>query len=312
MFVFAAAITLLISKKTEQCELPQLVSYTLIDSNRDVFNVTNQIIISGFNNYRILSINNQQIPTLCLEIFQVQTVVEEAEVFVNNCRIRYISAGPYEFNMVLNVLSVTSNSIRELTEGVFNEMKVRNLILSHNGIEWIEAGTFDNNFYLETLTLTGNNLRIVNSKWFFNTPFLYKIDISHNKLWTLQTSAFKYLVNCTFMSFLLDHNRIRRISGKFLKGFRYITRLDLEGNDIVSIPKDFFKNIMAYDVRLQNNNLSHLPVIFFQRYPQIVFLDLRKNRFSCAYLGAIKNYAIAKKKTVQGSWEQCYNLGDDR
>lgn len=295
----------------EQCDLPKLVNYTLRDLNHDVFNVTNQLAINGFNNYRVLSVKGQHIPMICPQILQMRTAIEDAEVYINKCNVQYVEVGPYELGAVLKVLSITCNPIRALTEGCFDGMKVKHLNLSFNNIEWIAATTFNNNRFLESVILRGNNLRIVSSNWFFNTPFLYQIDLGYNKLWTLQATAFKHLMNCSFMSFLLDHNRIARISGGFLKGFRYITRLDLQGNCITSIPKDFFLNIMAYEVHLQGNKLSRLPVNFFQKYPQIIFLDLRDNEFSCQYLTAIKNYATAKRQTVYGSWELCYNLVDN-
>lgn len=312
MFVVISVVYLtLFLSISEQCKPLQLVTYTLTDLNYDFFNITNQLIINGFNNYRVLSVNGQHIPALCPQVLQLQTVIQDSEVYINKCNVQYLEVGPYEFSSILNTLSITFNPIRQLTEGCLEGVKVRNLNLSYNSIEWIDAATFNNNPFLESVILKGNKLQIINSNWFFNTPYLHEVDLSYNKLWTLQAAAFKHLVNCSFMSFLLDHNRIARISGRFLKGFKYVTRVNLKKNCIASIPKDFLLNIMAYEVQLRGNQLTSLPVIFFQKYPQIIFLDLRDNRFSCQYLSAIKYYAAVKKQTVFGSWDMCYNLVDD-
>lgn len=298
----------LIKDIISKCHLPHPVSYVLVDLDYKYLNITHITLISGFTNYSKLIVNNQDIPMVCPEIFQLKMAVDDAEVYIKNSSVKDIDVGVYEFDGVLGILSITHNKIEKIKEGVFNEMKVKHINLSYNEIDWIEARAFDNNINLESVSLRGNKLRIINSNWFFNTSFLYRIDLGENRLWTLQGAAFKHLVNCSYMSFLLDNNKIEEIHASFLKGFRYITNIDLHNNKIALIPPQFVKNVMVYEVILHNNELQRLPLNFFQKYPDIIFLDLRKNKFSCQYLSAIKNYAIIQRRTVFASWEDCYNL----
>lgn len=302
-------VTLLLSPdNTKQCGLLHPVSYTLVDLQHRTFNVTRTLLINGFVNYTKLVVKDQIIPKLCPEILELGTAANHPKVYIDNSGVKEIATGPYSFSGVLGVFSLTRNPLTEIRQGVFNELKVRHLNLSYNEIEWVEAPAFDNNSHLESVLLRGNRLRIINSNWFFNTSFLYKIDLGENKLWTLQAAAFKHLANCSFMSLILDHNQIETIHPGFLKGFRYITLIDMRNNQIGTVPSEFFKSIHAYELLLQNNRMRKLPLNYFQGYPDVIYVDLRKNKFTCPYLSAIKNYAFNRRRVVFASWEECFDL----
>lgn len=310
--VCIAALFLINISSALGCELPHPVTYRITDTEAYTATIKGQKVINGFERYRKIVVHQEFVPVLCNEILQLAIGAEDSEVHFVQCGLIEIQGGRYEFCGVLHYLEVSLNPMRTLKNHTFSEMKVRHLNLSYNAIEWIEGSAFDDNQFLETVVLRGNKLKIVHSSWFRNTTLLYKIDLGENKLWTLQNTAFKHLINNTFMCFILDHNTISKIHNHFLNGFKYITHLNLKGNKITTLPTDFIKNLRAFEVQLTGNRLKTLPLTFFQRYPNIVYLDLRKNKFTCKYMSAIKNYAAYNKRTVFCSWEQCYNVLLDR
>lgn len=308
IIVVCIAYFLISADSVFSCELPRPLTYKIIDTESYSEIIKDQKVINGFGRYSKLIVDGQYIPVLCNTILQLAIGTYDSEVRITNCDLREIEGGHYEFCGTLHYLEIAFNTIRTLRNYTFSDMKVRNLNLSYNGIEWIEPSTFDDNQFLETITLRGNKLKIIHSGWFRNATMLYKIDLGENSLWTLQNTAFKYLINNTFMCFVLDHNKISRLHDHFLKGFRFVSVLNLNGNKITSLPSAFLKNLLAYEVQLKDNRLKTLPLIFFQKYPNIFYLDLRKNKFSCKYMSAIKNYAAYKRRTVFCSWEQCYSI----
>lgn len=303
-----ATVTFLISA----CELPHPITYRITDTESYTATIKGQKVINGFGRYSKLMVNDQHIPVLCNTILELAIGATDSQVRIVNCDVIEIERGHYEFCGVLHYLEIALNPISVLKNHTFSEMKVRHLNLSYNAIEWIEPSTFDDNQFLETVILRGNKLKIVHSSWFRNTTLLYKIDVGANKLWTLQSSAFKHLINNTFMCFILDRNSISRVHANFLNGFKLISSLNLGHNQISSLPADFIRHLLAFEVQLDNNKLRNLPLNFFQNYPNVFYLDLRKNKFSCKYMSAIKNYASYNKRTVLCSWEQCYNVLLDR
>lgn len=306
--IICVAVVIFLINGALPCELLRPVTYRITDTESYTATIKGQKVINGYERYSRIVVYRQFIPVLCNRILQLAIGTKDSEVHIVDCDLIDIEGGHYEFCGVLHYLEISFNPIKILKNYTFSDMKVRHLNLSYNAIEWIEPRTFDDNQFLESLILRGNKLKIVNSSWFRNTSLLYKIDIGENKLWTLQNTAFKHLNNNTFMCFILDHNFIGRIHEKFLNGFKYITHLNLKGNKISSLPADFLRNLLAFEVQLEGNRLKKLPLIFFQRYPNIFYLDLRKNKFSCKYMSTIKNYATYNQRTVFCSWEQCYNI----
>lgn len=294
------------------CELPRPVTYRITDTESYTEIIKGQKVINGFGRYSKLVVNQQYIPVLCNMILQLAVGAKDAEVHITNSHLNEIRAGHYEFCGILHYFEISFNNIKTLRNYTFSNMNVRHLNLSHNGIQWIEPSTFDDNHFLETIILRGNKLKIIHSGWFRNATMLYTIDIGGNKLWTLQNTAFKHLINNTFMCFNIDHNQISKIHDNFLNGFRYVSYLNLKSNKISALPAEFLKNIRAFEIQLEDNKLRILPLTFFKRYPNVYYLDLRKNKFSCRYISAIKNYATNHKRSVFFSWEQCYNVLLDR
>lgn len=290
------------------CELPQPITYRITDIEASYTAwVKGQKFIENFGKFQFskITVCQQNIPVLCNQILRFGNT---KEIYLIDCNLIEIQGGHYEFCGILNYFEISANPIRILKNFTFKEMKIKHLNLSYNAIEWIEPKTFDDNRFLEILNLRGNKLKIIHSDWFYNTNLLYKIDIGENQLWTLQNGAFKNLINHTFMCFILDHNSIIRVQNNFLNGFKLITQLNLHGNKISTLPAEFLRNLYAFDVQFGDNKLKTLPLSFFQKYPKILYLDLRKNKFSCKYLSAIKNYATYNKRTVFCSWEQCYSV----
>lgn len=295
-----------------RCELPRPVTYRITDTEAYSEIIKGQKVINGFGKYSKLQVNEQFVPVLCNSILQLAIGAANSEVHITNCNTTEIQSGHYEFCGSLYYLEISFNNIRTLRNYTFSDMSVRHLNLSYNKIEWIEPSTFDDNQVLETIILRGNKLKIIHSGWFLNTTLLYKIDLGENKLWTLQKAAFKHLINKTFMCFYLDKNFISRLHYKFLNGFKFISYLNLKSNRITALPAEFITDIRAFEIQLEDNKLRTLPLTFFQKYPNIYYLNLRNNKFSCKYMSAIKNYATNHRRTVFCSWERCYNVLLDR
>lgn len=235
---------------------------------------------------------------------------------------------PFSFfaNFVnLKVLRLNKNSISFIENFVFSNLNQLDMLdLSENKIQNIQPELFDNLKNLRTLNLEKNSMKIlppemlsslkklellnlssnflssnwINFRTFRNLINLRLLDMSYNKITSLENSVFTDLVNLemldlknnlieniamdtfanltTLTSLVLSHNFIKNVNFS-LNSLVNLNVLSLDFNEIYSVEKDLVTNsVNLVDLHLNNNKFFRVPS-FVENFQFLKFLDLGEN-----------------------------------
>ena len=198
------------------------------------------------------------------------------------------------------------------------------LDISHNSIHSV---TWQLRAYpfLVYLNLARNYLSYIRQDAFDDLSCLTELNISGNKLKssTLSTELFQPLSNLRILS--MNNNQL---GPEFdLSTFRHlqrITELNLDYNNIVNLTVStvnrssyVFPNLT--ELRLRGNSLVAIPVHIWRVTPQLILLDLSRNRFTSIPNGSFTGLhalkvlllnEIPNLKTIDTSSVDCHNIQD--
>lgn len=147
---------------------------------------------------------------------------------------------------------------RILKNNLFQNLKVKSLILSGIGLESIESNAFDNSsfFYATHLDLSLNKIAKIPAKMFENLPSLEHLNLSNNHM----SFADNNFVKCKRLRNLdLSSNHIQYITSNQFNGLSSIELIDLSNNNIDKIEACTFTNIKIRSIaKLYNPPLINL------------------------------------------------------
>lgn len=293
--------TFLFTNVCLSCQLPALLNYTYVTTNDTFGTVNNSNSVVKLEDYMEVFVENQQIPVLCPTVFKIiaktrlksfHEVLREENTRVQfiNCNITAIEPGRYVLKGVIGHLKISGNKLNALCYGIFNDMPVRQLDLSYNNIAIIASDVFEGNVYLEYLILKGNFLDRLDSGWFKNIANIKSINFANNCLEELKNVSFIELIDKR-ISINLSYNKIVNIEENLFFGMQSIDSLLLQGNNLSTLPDNFFRNASFYILHFGSNQLRELPVSFYSCDRNCNSLYINNNKFSCNTLTRIKRYA---------------------
>lgn len=282
----------------ENCKISKLTAlwFKDIDSDPERFDVSEKIELTGdtfrgkiqlFEDAFNFLILNQSLPRLCKNYVKITNDLSVLQI--RNSGLLVIDPGAFHIVPTLALLKISNNPITTLKSGVFNNLKVKELDLSHNFISVIEDEVFDNITSLEIVKLSYNAIKRVSPNWFQNSPNVYKLSIIYNELTTIPANAFQHLSKNRPIKLRLSANMIQEIDKDAFNNVADIEVIRLNGNKIKEIPSSLFLNRIVRKLQVNTNRLTCFPDSLFSAGIQsLAFIE--NARFNCSCLRKVQNF----------------------
>ncbi|XP_049538481.1 protein artichoke [Anopheles darlingi] len=231
---------------------------------------------------------------------------------VSNNALTEITRGTFARNTVLRVVNMASNAIRKIDANTFRGMRfLRRLYLNDNMISDVGRGTFGSVTRIGSIDLARNRIKKVDFQMFFQLNYVELINLAENEITEIQKDAFKdlYLTHIN-----ISHNRLETIEPKSFINCANMTVLDLSHNLIRSIPRTAFDEttyatewIMTHNLltnmtqlplsnmtglkilNVSYNNLVDVPKNTFPKLYELHTIDLSFNNISHIYNAVFQN-----------------------
>ncbi|KAF8781481.1 G-protein coupled receptor GRL101 like protein [Argiope bruennichi] len=154
--------------------------------------------------------------------------------------------------------------------------EVRKLDFSFNRLDLLKTD-FSKYWTLGELILQYNYLTILPPKRFMHLKNLYKLDLSHNRLTFIASSAFAGLTNVRLL--ILENNpTITEIEPEAFNGLSNLPTLNLTGISLNVLRKTTFNGMSSLrTLNLQNNNIAKVESGAFVGLHSVTVLDIKGN-----------------------------------
>ena len=198
-------------------------------------------------------------------------------------------------NNYLNEVNVSGNLLKELEQDTFVNLPILEVLdLSHNNLNTINNGAFNAIPRLKKLLLHHNRLTSYKGDFFANMENdtdLHTLDLSFNELTYLYPESFIYhpqLINVDF-----SNNKFSFFPTQFIRGLKYMQKLNLNHNLIKVIDEQDFANLkMLQDLDMSYNEVAEIKETAFQNSSQLQRINLSHNKISMlktdTFLGTIR------------------------
>lgn len=178
----------------------------------------------------------------------------------------------------LKVLKITNNPhLQQLPGNAFNCSRLFVLDLSGNGLEILLS--LQGVPKLRQLVLNGNRLRTITPQLFSNTPHLYDVHFSSNRLKEIPEGAFKYMNTADVkINIFLDGNEISEFNVLAFHTSAKIDSLMVNGNELENF--DVLRNVESVDwLELTGNDIQCLDFEIVMRKVKVLMADA--NPWNC-------------------------------
>ncbi|CAH0719894.1 unnamed protein product, partial [Brenthis ino] len=216
------------------------------------------------------------------------------ELTLRNCKLLRVPGNAFEGLSKLKELSIRSknfdwsqNKNLELSLGTFNGLRELQILdLGKNNLKVVPSDVFCPLDNLQILNITHNKIKSIDRIGFGKScgSGLRSLDLSYNELKTLsedsELSGLRRL-----QELRLQNNNISEISSEIFNGLISLRILNISHNNLQSIPEGTFANTKELrEIYLNNNLLFELARGVFHRLEQLLVLDLSNNQLSSAHI----------------------------
>ena len=170
----------------------------------------------------------------------------------------------------------------------------------------MKSGTFSSNNRLSTLVLSGNDLDHVETSCFPSS--LTTLDISHNKITSLETDAF--LVGNSLEVLDLSGNKLESIGGGLdfsdvsgSKEWSHLRSLNVSFNNIASVEANAFAGLTNIEqISIQKNHVATIQGTAFRGCTKLKEIDLSGNQLEeTLAMGIFENLPALRVITLVGN-----------
>lgn len=151
----------------------------------------------------------------------------------------------------LQIIDLSSNSLKILSTSAFEISNLKKLDLSSNLLETLADGVFVGCPNLEILNVSFNQISSLPKETFNSLPKLQILDLSHNNLTNLEENLLDKLRQLTCLK--LDNNSITELKSFVFFRNRNLQKINLSHNQISKISKQTFEAINFGVLDLRGN-----------------------------------------------------------
>uniref|UniRef100_A0A0K8SVK2 Insulin-like growth factor-binding protein complex acid labile subunit n=2 Tax=Lygus hesperus TaxID=30085 RepID=A0A0K8SVK2_LYGHE len=221
------------------------------------------------------------------------------ELDASRCDIEVLSPAVFDGFPELVLLNLSMNKIKDIDDEAFLALTaLRYLDLSHNSIRSpLDKFMFQNCNDLETLSLANNRDFRVLDKFEGRFKLLYSLDLSNCGISQITDGVldnFKYL---TYLN--VSGNNIGHIDANAFSALTHLVNLDLSKNRLLGLNSHIFlHNTMLNRLSVAGNMFKHVPAILFQPTIDLDYLDVSNNRING--LWNLSESFVMKNKNILG------------
>ncbi|MDE2666617.1 MAG: leucine-rich repeat protein [Acidobacteriota bacterium] len=191
--------------------------------------------------------------------------------------ITHLRANDFSGLNSLVFLSLNSNSLRSLPEGIFRDLSsLRDLWLWDNPLQTLSKNVFQGLNSLQSLHLADIQLHSLPEEIFRGLNNLDKLWLQRNSLSSLPHGVFDELNS--LRSLLLNDNDFTVLPEGIFSGLGKLEILWLQGNALSSLPENVFQGLSSLrELILYSNSLTSLPEGIFSGLNNLDMLRLQRN-----------------------------------
>uniref|UniRef100_A0AC35GAG2 Uncharacterized protein n=1 Tax=Panagrolaimus sp. PS1159 TaxID=55785 RepID=A0AC35GAG2_9BILA len=152
-------------------------------------------------NIRYIYLNENKIKNIVSGTFKQFNSSEVIDLSYNE--LTEITSNMFSGLESLQHLNLESNAIKEIAAGAFSTTPLLLLWLPHNCLTSVSPAMFQGTPFLKQISLANNNIRIITPLSFAHLANLHTLDLSSNKISSIETGA---LTGTDFMTVRLQEN----------------------------------------------------------------------------------------------------------
>ena len=259
------------------------MSYLILTENN--LNFLPFSFFSNFINLKRLRLNKNSISFI--ENFVFSNLKQLDMLDLSDNKIQNIQPELFDNLQNLRTLNLEKNSMKILPPEILSNLKQLELLnLSSNFLSsnWINFMTFKNLFSLRLLDLSYNKITTLENQIFSDLENLEVLDLKNNLIEIIAGQTFANLTSLT--SLVLSNNFIKNVNFS-LNSLVNLNVLSLDFNEIYAVDSSLVINsAKLIDLHLNNNKFFDIPS-FVEKFPILKTLDLGEN--------FIKNLTILEK-----------------
>ncbi|ELU08135.1 hypothetical protein CAPTEDRAFT_71429, partial [Capitella teleta] len=200
------------------------------------------------------------------------------EVYINNNEIKNISRMDIANLTRLFKIELSGNQISSIETSCFKGTTLRWISLNNNKLtDFPDFSEVKDT--IEEVYINNNEIKNISRMDIANLTRLFKIDLSHNQISSIETSCFKGTtlrwislnnnkltdfpdfskVRDTIEEVYINNNEIKNISRMDIANLTSLFKIDLSYNQISSIETSCFKGTILRWISLNNNKLTDFP-----------------------------------------------------
>ena len=241
----------------------------------------------------VIYLRNNAIKMLRMTWFDHMPWLEH--LLLKNNHISRIEQGTFLNLTSLISLSLTDNKLRRLaTETFYGMRRLRVISLRNNQLTRIDD-IFIDLTNIQLINVANNRIRRIGRHAFMSNKRLSVLDVRNNSITTIHRRTFRYLPLLKFL--VLRDNPIKTIMFDFRPNY-HMELIDFTNCSLKRIARGLPYSVK--DLRMSENNITHIDRKDFRKTRQIQVLDLNHNRIgrihrkSFVGLRVLKNLYIGK------------------
>ncbi|KAJ4439883.1 hypothetical protein ANN_08012 [Periplaneta americana] len=241
---------------------------------------------TGLSSLRVLVLRRNKLKVIQQEAFRSLWSLNRLTVAYN--ALEFLERGLFQGLIALEYLFLHNNKISNLTDGVFDSAKsLRRIVLSYNEIHYIHPHTFVHCALLETLELEFNSMLTLDDN-FLHLPSLRVLKLSVCNITNIPVSTFRWTPKLSVLD--VSYNKLKTIEADALRHLADLTELNLFGVTFeCDCPlKDTWTWLQRHSVKLENimvcRNLNSSQVLSMTELEDIL------SKLECSNLHSTMEY----------------------
>jgi len=182
-------------------DLRDLRNLVMLTLNGNKVTTIDKNIMTNTTSLRYIYLNENQISTI--EPGTMKQFIEAEVVDMSYNNLSEVTADMFSGMEHLQHLNLEANMIKDISPGAFSTTPLLLLWLPYNCLTSVSAQIFQGTPFMKQVSFAHNNIRVVQPLSFAHLANLHTLDLSHNKIQTLQPSA---LMGTDFLTVRVQEN----------------------------------------------------------------------------------------------------------